>query len=270
MNKMNKQPQIVAVVTAGGKPKAGDPLAEYTQDRPKALVSIAGKPMITYVVDALAKSQYIQAIIVVALDPAAEVEFATPVEHRPDAGDLLGNVKAGLDHAMERYPDLDAILLSSSDVPTITPSIVDDFIAECLLTDHDLYYSVVKHSVMESRFPGSHRSYIHLREGDFAGGDVMLVRPGMILSRRDLWGELAQSRKNALRQARLVGLWTFLKLITRRLSLAEAEHRACKVLGVHGRAIISSHAEVGMDVDKPSQLEIVRADMESRTANASR
>jgi CTP:molybdopterin cytidylyltransferase MocA len=266
---MNRQPSIVAVVTAGWSPKEDDPLAAYTEGKTKALIPIAGKPMVAHVVDALAASRYIQHIVIVALDPATEVEFLVPVEYVPDAGGLLANAEAGIYYAQAHYPDLDAILLSSSDVPTITSSIVDTFIEECFRTDHDLYYSIVERSVMETRFPESRRSYVHLREGDFAGGDLLLLRPSLTLSRRELWRDLARARKSPLRQARMFGLWTFVKLIARRLSIADAEKRAHKVLNVRGRGVPFPYAEIGMDVDKPFQLEIARAELGSCTTQAS-
>jgi CTP:molybdopterin cytidylyltransferase MocA len=265
---MGEQLSIVAVVTAGHSPHEDDPLAEYTHGGAKALIPIAGKPMIAHVVDALARSRYIQQIVIVALDPAAGVQFPVPVDYVPDAEGLLANLEAGIEYARTHYPNLGAILLSSSDVPTITAPIVDSFIEECLRTDHDLYYSIVERSVMEARFPGSGRSYVHLRDGDFAGGDILLVRPGMTFSHRELWQNLSSARKNAVRQARLVGLGVFLKLIARRLSVTDLERRVLEVLDVRGRGVPFPYAEVGMDVDKPFQLEIARAELETRTARA--
>jgi len=64
----------------------------------------------------------------------------------------------------------------------------------------------------------------------------------------------------------MLGPVIFLRYLTRRLSIAEAERRAAKIFGVRVRVIPSSHAEVGMDVDKPFQLDIVRADLEARAA----
>ncbi|MBE9506708.1 MAG: hypothetical protein IMY86_01545, partial [Chloroflexi bacterium] len=52
-------------------------------------------------------------------------------------------------------------------------------------------------------------------------------------------------------------------------SLAEAERRGSKALDVRGKAVPFPYAEIGMDVDKPFQLEIVRAELEERAANAS-
>jgi NDP-sugar pyrophosphorylase family protein len=264
---MDRELKIVAAVSAGWSPKEDDPLAEYTRDRPKALIPIAGKPMIAYVVDALAQSRYIKHIAVISLDPAADVQFSAPVEYVPDAGSLMANAEAGLQYAIDHYPDLDAVILSSSDIPTITPAIVDAFIEECFRTDHDLYYTIVERSVMEARFPNSRRSYIHLREGDFAGGDIFLVRPTLSVSHRELLKELSSARKSALRQARMIGLPIFLKLVLHRLSLDEAVRRISKVLDLHARVIPFPYAEAGMDVDKPFQLDIVRADLEAHAAN---
>jgi hypothetical protein len=105
------------------------------------------------------------------------------------------------------------------------------------------------------------RSYVHLREGDFCGGDLMLLRPTLTVQQREMLRNLVGSRKSALAQARTVGLGLLLKLFLRRLSLADAERRVAQALGVRGRVVPFPYAEIGMDVDKPLQLEIVRADL---------
>jgi hypothetical protein len=225
--------------------------------------------MIAHVADALLGSRHVQHLVVVALAPDAPVSFPVPVAHVPDAGDILGNIEAGFDYALAHYPTLDAVLLSSSDVPLITSPMVDGFIEECFRTQHDLYYSIVERSVMEARFPTSRRSYVHLRDGDFAGGDLVLMRPSLRLKQRSLWQDLARARKTPLRQARRFGLWPFVKLVARRLSLAEAERRVSAALDVRGRAVPFPHPEVGMDVDKPFQLEIARAELEARAGSTS-
>ena len=48
-----------AIVIAGGVPKPEDPLYEYTQGQPKALLDIAGKSMVQWVLDALAEADSI-------------------------------------------------------------------------------------------------------------------------------------------------------------------------------------------------------------------
>lgn len=267
---MSNSYSIVAVVTAGQSADEQDLLAEHTQGKPKALIPIAGKPMIAHVIEALAGSRYVKHILTVALDPTAiGVPLPVAVGYVPDAGGLMENNLAGFEQAQALYPGLDGVLLSSCDVPTITPAIVDAFIEECFCTDHDVYYSMVERSVMETRFPGSRRTYVHFREGDLAGGDILLVRPGITFDRQELGQKLARARKSVLRQASMVGLGTFCSLLLRRLTIADAERRACEVFNLRVRVVPFRHAEIGMDVDKPFQLEIVRADIEARLARSS-
>jgi CTP:molybdopterin cytidylyltransferase MocA len=266
-NQVDRHISVAAVITAGWNPKEGDPLAAYAQGGPKALIPVAGQPMINHVVDALAGSCYIKHFVIVSLAPSAGALFSVPVDYLPDAGGLVDNVRLGIEYAVDRYPDVDAALLCGSDIPTITSSIVDGFIHECFRTEHDVYYSIIERSVMETRFPASRRSYVHLRDGDFAGGDLLLFRPSITFDHQELLRKLATARKSALRQARMLGPEIFYLYVTRRLSLAEAERRARKVFDVRLRAVPSPHAEVGMDVDKPFQLEIVRAELEARAAD---
>jgi CTP:molybdopterin cytidylyltransferase MocA len=261
---MDKQLSIVAVITAGWSPKENDPLANYVREGSKALIPIAGKPMIAHVIDALAESRYIKHAVIVALDPNPKVQFSVPAVFLPDHGGLIANADAGIQYALEHHPSIDAVLLCSSDVPTITPAIVDAFIEECLVTDHDVYYSIVERSVMEARFPKSRRSFVHLRDGDFAGGDLLVIRPSANFDHQELMKKLSAARKSALRQASMLGPIIFFKLLTRQLSLAEAEGRAQKIFETRVRVVPCPYAEVGMDVDKPFQLEIIRAELEAR------
>ena len=63
-----------AIVTAGGLNLPDDPLYELTGVEKKALIPLAGRPMIGWVVDALARSGSVEHIVVVGLKPD-EVDF---------------------------------------------------------------------------------------------------------------------------------------------------------------------------------------------------
>ena len=62
--------------------------------------------------------------------------------------------------------------------------------------------------------------------------------------------------------ASIIGFGTLFKLATRQLTLDEAVSRVCQRIGINGRAIVWPYAEPCMDVDKPHQLELLRADLE--------
>lgn len=254
-----------AIVVAGQAPGQTDALLAYAGAGNKALIPIAGKPMIKWVTDALAGSRYVDRLIVVGLDESCGIDFGPkPVAYVPSQERLLQSALAGVRRALQDTSDRDHLLMCACDIPLITTPIVDDHIATMLATQHDLYYTVIDRETMLARFPTSRRSYARLRDGVFCGGDLNMGSSKVMETDRQLWDDLLEARKSALRQARRVGFGILLRFATGRLSLDAAARRAEKILGVKCRVVRSPHAELGMDVDKPFQLDIVRAELEKK------
>ncbi len=255
-----------AVILAGGVLDEADPLSECAQARKKSLIKIAGKQMVRYVAEAIAGSSRVERTFVVGLGPEDGVEFAAPVEYVAEAGNMLDNIVAGIERVTEVDPEAKRVIVSSADIPLLTTKMVDDFIDTCLETDHDLYYTIVEKSTIEARFPGSRRSFVPLRGGSFAGGDINMVKVSAVRANLPLARQAMGFRKNIWQQVRLLGWGTLIKFACRRLSIADAERAASRALNCQGRAIIAPYPEMGMDVDKAHQLDIVRAVLEGRSA----
>ncbi|MGB7054110.1 MAG: nucleotidyltransferase family protein [bacterium] len=252
-----------AVVLAGGIPGPEDPLYNYTQGQSKALVDIAGAPMVQWVLNALGRAISIDHVLVVGLDQDCGLTCAKPSHFLSDQGHMLDNIKAGLRHNNQRNPSANRVIVASSDIPTITPEIVDWRVHKSLEHECDIDYAVVDRKTMETRFPGANRSYIRLKDYELCGGDLNVIRVALI-EKEQLYRRLIAARKNALKQCAMLGIDLLLLLLLGRLSLKDAEHRACERIGVKGRACLSPYAELAMDVDKPHQLELVRQDLTNR------
>lgn len=256
-----------AIVTAGGIPEADEPLYQYTQGQSKALLEIAGKPMVQWVLDAMGASEKIERIVIVGLEPGS-VSCSKPLTFIPNQGGMLMNVRASIDKVVEINPQADLILMVSSDIPAITTQMVDWVIDTALETEDDMYYNLITKEVMETRYPGSNRSFVKLKGVEVCGGDMNVVRASAAAGNDELWDRLISARKNAFKQAALFGFGTLFLLLTRQLSIEDAAPRASKQLGIRGRAIICPYAEVAMDVDKPHQFEIIRDDLEKQVRAA--
>jgi len=254
---------IGAVVLAGGPVNGPDPLAIQAGVTKKSLINIAGREMVRYVVEALSGSRRVGPIVMVGLSSQEVPGLEKVAAWVPDRGELLDNVLAGLRRLGEIAPSSKWALISSADIPLLSTEAVEHFLDSCLAHEADLYYSIVERTVMDSRFPGAGRSYVRLADGSFAGGDLYLVRRTVNMD-LGLIRSLLGARKDALRMARQLGPVFILKFLLRRLTVAEAEQRASRALRCRGKAIITPYAEIGMDVDKPHQLEIVRAVLESQ------
>jgi GTP:adenosylcobinamide-phosphate guanylyltransferase len=250
-----------AVVTAGGIPLPGEPLYPFTQGGEKALLEVAGKPMIQWVLDALDGSKVVDRIIVMGLEKPSAVHVNKPVWFEDNHGSLLENIRGGVKKALELNPKERHILLVSSDIPGIRPKMVDWIAETAMQTDDDLYYNVIEQKVMEARFPGSRRSYTHLRGQVLTGGDLNVIRTITTTSDDKLWNRIIAARKNVFEQASLVGYDVLVLLLLRLIDLDRAVKMISRRLKIKGRVLICPYAEVGMDVDKPHQLEIMRADL---------
>ena len=252
---------MYAIVTAGGIPKPKDPLYEYTQGKSKSLLDVQGKPMIQWVLDALSQSQHIQDVIIIGLGPESGVTCAKPLHFCPNQGSMLQNILFGVGEVLKMDPSAHHALIASSDVPAVTGEMVDWIVQNALKTDDDVYYHVVPQAIMEKRYPNSHRTYTHLKGLDVCGGDINVVRTMSVKDKEVILGEIIESRKNPFKQASIVGFDLLLLLLLRQVTLEGAVERISRRLGIKGRGVICPYAEVGMDVDKPHQLEMMRADL---------
>ena len=259
-----------AIVTAGGIPRPEDPLYTYSHGDSKALIDVAGKPMVQWVLDALGGAKRVNNVIVVGLSPKSGVTCKKPLYYVSNQGRMLANIVTGVNKALEINKKTQYVLVVSSDIPTLKSEMVDWLVDTCMETKDDIYYGVCPRDVMEARFPDTKRTYTHLKDMDVCGADINLTHVRMATEHLDMWESLIGSRKSPLKQAGIIGLGTLIALFTRRLTLDDAVQRVCDRIGIKGRAIVWSHAEPCMDVDKPSQLELLRADLEMQRARLQR
>lgn len=256
-----------AVVTAGGIPQPNEPLYPYTQGMPKALLDICGKPMIQWVLDALGASSRVEKVVLIGLTEESGVGCAKPTVFIPNRVGMIENLLGGIHKVMEINPQAKRALLVSSDIPAITSEMVDWEVDTCLPLDVDLCYNVARRETIEARFPDSKRTYLRLKDMDVCGGDMNVVRTSVASMNATTWQKLVETRKNPIKQAAILGIDTLLMVMLRQITLDQAVQKATRRLHMTGKAIISPYAEVAMDVDKPHQLELMRADLAKRLSH---
>jgi len=257
-----------AIITAGGIPQPGDPLYVYSNGDSKALIDIAGKPMIQWVLDALGNSKKVDNVIVIGLTPKSGLTCKKPLHYISNQGRMLANIVVGVNKSIELNRKTEYVLLVSSDIPALKGEMVDWLVDTTMQTRDDLYYGICPREVMEARYPTSHRTYTKLKDMEVCGADINVIHVSMATDHLDTWEQLIGNRKSPLRQAAVIGWDTLFQLFTRQLTLQEMVERASERIGIKGRAIIWSQAEPCMDVDKPHQLEIMREDFASQQRKA--
>lgn len=251
-----------AIVIAGGIPLPEDPLYIYTEGRSKAMLDVAGKPMVQWVLDALSAAQKVDNVIVIGMNEKIGVTCAKPTSYVPNQGRMLANIVAGVEKSLEINPEKEYVLVVSSDIPGLKGEMVDWLVEQVEQTPADIYYGVIPREVMDKRYPNSKRTWTRLKEMEVCGADINACHVSMATEHLDLWEDLIGNRKSPLKQVMRLGLDTALFLLLRQLTVEEVVQRASQRLGISGKAITWPWAEAGMDVDKPRQLELLRKDME--------
>ena len=221
---------MYAIITAGGIPLPEEPLYPYTKGNSKAMLDMAGKPMVQWVLDAICESKTIDNIVLIGLTEKSGLTCTKPIHYISNQGKMLDNMRAGVQKALELDPKAKHVLFVSSDIPTITGEMVDWVVNTAMETDEDVYYNVIRREVMEKRFPGSKRTYTHLKDMDVCSGDMNVARAEMVASEVGLWEKITNARKSPLKQAALIGYDTLFMLLFRKLTLDMAAANIMKRL----------------------------------------
>ena len=245
--------RVDALVIAGGY--ATESLQNICNVTKETLIPIGDKVMVEYVVGALEKTACVESIMVAGPIEELKKVFADKpqISFAPEGENAIDSVLSGL----KLLKPQERVLIITADIPLITPEAIEDFIDRCIETDIDVFYPIVPMEANDLNYPGMKRTYAGLKDGIFTGGNMFFVNPKAIPGCAEKSKEMAKHRKSPVALCGMVG-WTFiLKLITKRLTIKEIESKFYYLLGVTGKAVISDYPGVSLDVDKPSDLELV-------------
>ncbi|MGI6081544.1 MAG: nucleotidyltransferase family protein [Limnochordia bacterium] len=244
--------RVDAVVLAGARNNGR--LRRVSSAPYEALIEIGDRVMVDYVLAALRRCSRINRIVVAGPEELRTRVTTSGVEFTPGGESMIESIRVATDYLGSK----DKVLLVTGDIPLITEEAILDFLQRCQNVQADIYYPVVKRETNESKYPGARRTYMHLKEGVFTGGNLVLLQPEIVAQCHDLIDQAIQLRKKPRQLAKLLGGRAFFKLLFRQLSIKEIEARVHEELGFAGVAIISPFPEVGIDVDKPTDYEMAR------------
>ncbi|GIV15865.1 MAG: hypothetical protein KatS3mg022_1300 [Armatimonadota bacterium] len=243
-------PAVTAVVLAGGQSKPE--LLAATGVTNRALLQIEGETMLARVAHALRQSGAVERVLVVG--------NVTPPEGcpaLPDTGDFVENVL----QATAAVAEQDYILYATADTPFLTPQAVRDFVARSLQSGADMCYPIIPLELCRQRFPNMPRTALSLREGTFTGGNLLLVRAGVVRRQAELLRRAFAARKSVWALAKILGARIILRAVLaklfspRLLSIAHIKHRVQQLMDATAQEIITEYAEIGVDIDKVEHLQ---------------
>jgi len=242
-----------ALVLAGAKGKG--PLEIAANVKNKALIMINDKPIIEYIIDALNNSKNIDKVLVVGPRDELYPYIGKKVQEILEPGNsILENMEIGLNY----FNSENNLLLLASDIPLITSQAIDEFIKKCVEREAYVGYPIITKENIIKKYPETIRTYVNMKEGTFCGGNIAFFKPEVFFQKRELIKELYNNRKATWKYVKILGLKFILKFLFKTLTLDEIEKRLTKILGYKSIAVMVSYPEIMIDLDKPSDLEVIQ------------
>lgn len=246
-----------AIILAGGENKGA---LRDSSDRPyEALIEVAGKPMVSYVAEALAAVSEVKRIFVVG--PAgllAQCPLPEKAVVLEGGASMLETIQIGL----AEVEGGQKALIATGDIPLLTAAAVEDFLLLCRSKDAEVYYPIVSRETNDTHYPGGKRTYVRFKDGVYTGGNLFLVDPRVVPRCVAVAEKIIANRKNPLQLCRILGWGFVVSFLLGRLSLEKVKDRVAELLRVEGAVVYSAYPQLGIDVDKPSDLELVRKVMQ--------
>lgn len=234
-----------AVITAGGR--IDGEFAEAAGTRVKALAPVRGRTMLERMIESL-RSAGAGRIAVVGGD---EVRAAcgARIERFIDES-VSGSVN--LLRALQAWPDDgETLLYATSDLPYVTPEAIGEFVSRA--APGSLALALAESPDFRRRFPGAPPYGIRLGGECVVNGGVFVLPPGSAAPLATIAARFFDARKRPWQMASLVSPIVLLRFLLRRLSVADLEALAERVLHMPARAVRNCAPELAYDVDLPAE-----------------
>lgn len=257
------------VLLLAGSRGVADPVAAAAGVPHKALAPVNGQPMIAHVLAALVAMPEVRRVVLVC-DRPDQLRAADAVA-RAEAAGVLTMGLAGPSPSRSILDSLDRsevappVLVATADAPLLTPEIVRSFWA-AVPADADIAAAVTAGSGIRERFPGSRRTFLRFRDGDFCGCNLFALRTPEARRVVAFWRRLEDHRKQPLTMAALLGPAVVLQYLLRRLTLDDAARHISRRTGARAAIVPIPYPEAAVDVDKPEDLPVAERVLAERSA----
>ena len=240
------------LILAGQRAGVVDPLCETAGVSHKAEILVAGKPMLERVVDALSSAGFSKNLYISGYSGSNLTEV-------PSGAGPADSVKLGLE-GIEQYP----CLVTTCDHALLTREMVQAFIAGAEAAGTDICVGLAAETVIRTAYPETKRTYLRFSDVAVSGCNLFYIANADGLKAIAFWQSVQHLRKNPLKLARKVGVAIGIKFAAGRLSLDGAFKYAAERIGISAAPVLIPIAEAAIDVDKPSDLELVEAIIAAR------
>jgi len=248
--------QTSVLILAGQRQGVIDPLCAHAGVERKAVIPICGIPMIDYVLLALSQSRLKKPFHISGFDAGYDERLEQSPKAPGPAGSALAALEAGI-----TLP----VLITTCDHPLLTSKMIEEFIAGARKTDADFCVGLAEKTIIQPAYPNVKRTYLKFSDTSVSGCNLFYIKNEKGLEAIRFWKRAQHYRKQPLKLAASVGWSVLFRYIFGRLSVSGAFKYASNRLGITAEHIFLSDPEAAIDVDKPSDKDLVETILKART-----
>jgi GTP:adenosylcobinamide-phosphate guanylyltransferase len=249
-----------ALLLAGSRP-AGDPVARSMMVGHKALIPLAGAPMVLRPLRALLASDEIGDIVVLTQDPV-DIRPVLPEDERIQIRTSGETIAATVAELIASHATKFPVLVTTADHALLDTQMIAEFTRKAEGTD--LAIGVVDQKSLLERLPQTKRTWLKFRGGAYTGANMFAFGSEKVLPAIERWRSVEQDRKKGWRVLAAIGPALLLGAVLRVRTLDQSVASVGRKLGVTIRAVVLSNPLAGVDVDKPEDHALVEAILEGR------
>ena len=258
-----------AVVMAGRREGSIDPLAAAAGLGDKCLVPVAGRPMIAWVLDALAAAPAIGRIIVSVNDPrlldtlpeAQALVAAGRLSVVASRANLVDSLLAAIEGAA--FP----VLITTADNVLLSPAAIA---ATCDGADAqaaDVAVAFTTRTAVLAAHPEGQRRFYRFREDAYSNCNTYWIGSPRALAAAEVFRSGGQFAKHPLRIVQALGLINLIRFRYGIGTLNQAFRRFSRRFRLTIRPVVLSDGAVAIDVDNPRTLGVAETILTARTKN---
>lgn len=255
---------VTAVILAGSRAGAADPMAVAARVTHKALLPVAGVPMLARVTAALRATPGIARIVVMIETPEetlADCAWPEAFLMRAAAPSPSRSVAA----ALEEFGA--PLLVTTADHALLTPAMVEHFL-HAIPPGVDAAAGLARSETVLAAWPETRRTWLRFRGGRFSGCNLFWLGSAKAASLVAFWRRVEQDRKRPAAMIALLGPLTLLRFALGWLTLPGALAALGRRTGTRLCAVDMPFAEAAVDVDKPADLALAEAALAARSQGA--
>ena len=241
-----------------------DPEGNYPS---KSTLPMHGKRVLDWQLETMCESPYVGEMYLIGLSPE---EFPFPQKLNyisvERTSTILEKIILGSQTIIDKYPELDHLIVCTGDVPGISTDSINDFFKEFNQNiGADVLLSAVPEDITLIEFPEHGRVVGRFKDQAIYPGEMLAFKHTIIPTLMDEIDQLAKIRRQFNRRsdttklipvmrylAKKPRLWTLiLKYLSGKLSIKEMESILSRVYRMKLKVIIISDPGFGMDMDLP-------------------